>query len=693
MADPTQIVLLPTPEAAAHAAPLFSGSLVAYANGSLPPEAQGFRDAVAIGTDADWLASTCAQLAALHYDRIRYAEGDVAEIQGNPVEWVRARIKTFQNPAPQGDADGGATPPPVFPALPAADPAGAGPIEEPPEQPTSDAPPAWMDEIPDDPDAFQRSIRTASALKRQAFYDAEPDEWPEPADFWGTGTLPAFPPDCLPPQIAPYVLDQADRAGVDPAQVALNCYVACAALIRSGIDLQMQEDFGDEGRTWREKPILWGAVVGDPSTGKGPALDIALHKFFKIASVLRQKDEAAWQQYDIDSKIHERRMQSYYAEQAKVKTDLQQPTPPTKPPRERLWTDDVTKEVVAKLLTENPRGKIAIIKDELASWFGGFDAYGNGKSDKDRPDWLSFYESKERYIDRAMEGRSYHVPSWGGVILGGIQPEVLGRISGKLGADGMLQRFQIIVSQPKQRVAKRAANADAVHDWNRILENLAAMESGGRSVQLSPEAAEYMDHQVQWISSAMQSGIPPALVAALGKWEGLFGRLMLVSHCIESAAYGMRHPAALVSRRVAEQAWRWMRSLLWPHAVHFYTGMVDQGEELKSCHAFADYILGRGLRVVKPYTLPSAWTHYSRNFKTIQQRREFWARVEQSGWVRGVGQPNRNTMLCSEYRVNPRAYDGRFAEQIRLSEERIARYRREMHPSMLAQQGRQPGED
>lgn len=567
------------------------------------------------------------------------------------------------------------------------------PTQNAPERAQDDAPPAWMDEIPPEPEeSILRDIRNWSALKSAASDAPEILQWPDPADFWGSGSLPEFLPDCLPAPIEPYVTDQASRAGVDPAQVALNCYVACAALIRTGIDLQMQEDFGDEGRTWREKPILWGAVVGDPSTGKGPALDIALHKFFKIASVLRLKDEAAWEQYDIDCKIHEKRMQSYYVEQAKTKTDIGQPIPPTKPPRERLWTDDVTKEVVAKLLTENPRGKIAIIKDELASWFGGFDAYGNGKTDKDRPDWLSFYESKERYIDRAMEGRSYHVPSWGGVILGGIQPEVLTRISGKLGADGMLQRFQIIVSKPKQQVAKRPADGEAVKQWNKILENLANMQPSGRSVQLSPEAAAYMDQQVQWISSAMQSGFAPALVAALGKWEGLFGRLMLTSHCIESAAAGMPFPAPYVSVAVAEQSWRWMRNLLWPHAVHFYLGQIDQGEEYASVRAFAEFCLARDIREVRPYEMTQTWSHY-RRFKTIQQRREFWARVEMAGWVRPIGVFDRNTAIARAYEINPAAYDGRFAGQSAVAKSAVVRYREAMHPAMIQAQGREPGED
>lgn len=682
-----RVVVVDWEQVAKRGETLFPGSSVVYANGSLPMEALETDDCILVSTDAERLTEFCRQVVAASCRQVRYSTDDISHFKTRQevLDWNAAGgLHAFTgapipDPAPQ-ESNSATVPPPSGADVPA----GAGP---------DDGPPEWMNEIPDDLETVQRSIRTAAALKKHAFEDSQGHEWGEPADYWGVTELPDFPPDCLPPDIAPYVLDQADLAGVDPAQVALNCYVACAALIRTGIDLQMQEDAGDEGRTWREKPILWGAVVGDPSTGKGPALDIALHKFYKINSLLRAKDEAAWEQYDKDCKIYEKRMQSWFAEQAKTPTGLMEPAAPIKPPRERLWTDDVTKEVVAKLLTENPRGKIAIIKDELASWFGGFDAYGNGKSDKDRPDWLSFYESKERYIDRAMEGRSYHVPSWGGIILGGIQPEVLSKISGKLGADGMLQRFQIVVSKPKRQVSKRQANADATRHWHKILENLASMEPGEGSVRLSPEAARFMDDKVQWISTAMQSGIPPALVAALGKWEGLFGRLMIVSHCIECAAHGMRRPAMTVSLQVAEQVWRWMRNFLWPHAAHFYLGSIDQGEEAKSCRAFADYVLARGIQRIKPHVLASGWSHYSRNFKTMQARREFWARVEQAGWVRPMGIADRSTSLAREYEINPHVFDGRFNEQITQAKIQAARYRETMHPRFLEKQGRQPGED
>ena len=55
MIEPRQIVLISDPDSVAHGVSLFPKSDVSFANGSLPPEAEGRADAVAISTDAEWV--------------------------------------------------------------------------------------------------------------------------------------------------------------------------------------------------------------------------------------------------------------------------------------------------------------------------------------------------------------------------------------------------------------------------------------------------------------------------------------------------------------------------------------------------------------------------------------------------------------------------------------------------------------
>ena len=728
-----RVVVVDSPEIAERGPVLFLGARTIYANGSLPADALDATDAVIVSTDRERIEQFCAAFAAVQCAKVRFWEQDlsgfterqqVLDAAGGIQIYVSApesgEAATLSGRPPPPESGSGAepvensTPNPEqrggesvaesiapAPSEPGDDdlatvqtPATPEPAQDALEPPQDAAPPDWHNDVPDESETVLRNARTAAEVKKAAFRQAQsetPAEWPDPADFWQATALPEFLPEYLPPAIEPYVTDQASRAGLDPAQVALNCYVVCAALIRTGIELQMQES-AEDGRTWKEKPILWAAVVGDPSSGKGPAMDIALHKAQQIEHRMRLKDAEAWEKYEMDAKIYEKRVQSYIAEAAKSPLAVK-PDAPEKPPKERLFIDDATKEVVAKLLTENPRGKLCVLKDELASWFGSMGAYSSTGAEKDRGDWLSFYESKQKWIDRAMEGRSYHVPSWGGCIIGGIQPEILSRISAKLGADGMLQRFQIIVAAPKRQVPKRASDQDAIKQWNRVQENLAAMQSPPYAITLSPEAAAFMDEQAQWIAQSMQAGFIPSLVAALGKWEGLWGRLAITSHCIEAAQLGLGHPPAQVSLKTMEQAFGWMRWILFPHAAHFYMGFADQGEDAAFIKKFAEFVLARAVDRVRPHWLASNWSTYRYNFRTIQARREFWSRIEQAGWARPIGIFDRASSLASEYEINPLALDGRFDVQAVSARMQAERYRQAMHPAMLARQGREPGED
>ena len=135
-----------------------------------------------------------------------------------------------------------------------------------------------------------------------------------------------------------------------------------------------------------------------------------------------------------------------------------------------------------------------------------------------------------------------------------------------------------------------------------------------------------------------------------------------------------------------------MRNLLWPHAVQFY-GQTEQGDEAKSVRAFANFVLARNLREVKPHLVNSRWSHYKRNFPDSRSRREFWIMAEQAGWVRPVGTFDRNSQIASEYQINPLAFDGRFSEAIRQAKIEAARYRNAMPQAMLEQQAREPGQD
>lgn len=515
-----------------------------------------------------------------------------------------------------------------------------------------------------------------------------PVEWPEPVDFWGgSHNLAPWEPEYSPPAIAPYIADQADMRGLDATMQAGCCLWACALLLRRGIELEMQPSSG-EGMGWIEKPNLWVAIRGEPGDGKGPAMDAALYRPTKIGDRMYAQDLEAWKQYEDRARIHENALQTYFKAAAKD-ASAQRPEAPEKPPRRRILADDITKEAVAKLLIENPRGKVGLAKGELASWLGSMGAYGASGAEKDRGDWLEAYESKRRFIDRVKDGGSWDVPSWGVPILGGIQPTTLAKIAARLGDDGMLQRFQIIVSTPKRIKRPRRDDPAATALYNTVCENLAAMEPRGNPVKFSREAAEFFWECQQWLDRARNGAPVDPLKFALNKWEGLLGRLCITSHCIADAAQGLPVPSPEVSLATIEQCWRWVQNILWPHAHYFYTASIETAMG-KNLQKFGDYLLARpGLKEIKTGYLTAQWSHY-KTFTTMQTIREFWDAAVRNGAVRPHGHAtNRAGTLPAVFEVNPKFHDGRFSLRAQVAAAMVARARE----TMPAQFRREPGED
>lgn len=543
---------------------------------------------------------------------------------------------------------------------------------------SEDSPPAYLLDVPP-PDNFPPSgaeiiefsgVQSGTYQRPEWVSSEHADDWGDPVDLWSGSTVAPVHKSALPPAIAPFVFDQSRVIGTDPVQLALNCLVVAASSIRHGIYVQMQkgpQGAGGEdiGRVWREHPVLWGAVVGTASTGKGPAFDAATHRFRAKANALIAKDESAWAEYAHKAKIHDIALQQYYREAAK-NPNAEVPQEPIKPPRERLWTDDTTLQALAKTFSENPRGKICLFKDELASFFGSMDAFSQAK-DQDRPAYLSFYESKERPIDR-VGGGFYIVKSFGGCILGGIQPQVLSRIADKLGADGMLQRFMIVQSRDSID-GDDGGNYDiaAVRRWNSVIDNLLVMEPRGNPTVLAPEAQDFVSEKLKWVKQAMKSGGDDSLVSALGKFPGLFGRLMITSQCIADADRGQHIPSEEIGIAVAEQCWRWIETVIYPHAFNFYHVTLGQSQMHTLARHFANFVLARGMTQVNASQLAQKWTRYKREKMTIAQRREFFSLLESIGWVRATGGRDRTGALPTKYDINPHAFDGRFAHQANLA--------------------------
>lgn len=422
--------------------------------------------------------------------------------------------------------------------------------------------------------------------------DMQPTE-PEPANDNATATFTSapldvfgmlppepMPLDVLPDVIVDYVRDQSELTGSDHGIVALSAIVSAAACITDKIMLQPKR----RDPTWLEHPRLWVAIVGDPSTKKSPAISKAVRHVKRIDHDMIERNAAAFADY---------KWQHDSWKEAK-KADKNNPPPePQKPAMERMVVEDITVEALTEVLKDNPRG-VLVLKDELTGWFASMDAYkGGGKgASMDRAHWLEAYNGGRHVIDRVTRG-TVVVPNWSACILGGVQPDMMRRVSDSMGNDGLLQRFIVLVARPAIEDADRVPDMRAMDEYRALFDWLVALQPGNSPVQLT-EAAHVCRERVTKLSMRLTNAFDsPSLKAWFGKWTGLFGRLLLVYHVLDCYRRGVHPCGADVAGPTAEKVERLMCGTLLNHGLHFYHEILDAHDRQEQVRQLARLILAK----------------------------------------------------------------------------------------------------
>jgi hypothetical protein len=114
-------------------------------------------------------------------------------------------------------------------------------------------------------------------------------QWPEPKPL-PVGLLPVdeFDANLLPPTIAPWAQDIADRMQCPLDFVAIPAIVALGSVIGRKVGIRPQQK-----TDWLEVPNLWACIVGPPGTMKSPAVKAALAPLHRLEHEARKEYEAA----------------------------------------------------------------------------------------------------------------------------------------------------------------------------------------------------------------------------------------------------------------------------------------------------------------------------------------------------------------------------------------------------------------
>lgn len=489
-------------------------------------------------------------------------------------------------------------------------------------------------------------------------YDEMPDdapglppkmEWMPPIDLFDERRSHVFNIEWVPSALHDFVTDQSDLVGADPSIIALSAIVGCAAVIDDAHRVQPKQ----YDTTWTESARLWGVVVGEPSTKKSPAMSKALNPLRKLDAQLCEQGTAIADKHDLDSKVY-RAEEEQWIRKGK-KAGEPQPIKPPRPLKPRLIVGNTTVEALADVLVDNRRG-VLVVRDELSGWFGQMDVYNAGGSgSKDRAIWLEAYNGGEHPVDRIGRGR-FMVPNLSACILGGIQPSAIAEIKSKMSEDGLLQRFMVICPPLARDEHDRVPDARAILAYNAIVQRLYDLNAPGENYTLSPEAAvvraEVSDRAREILSASPAGG---GFASWVGKWDGLFARLLLTFWLIEWAGIG-HPPDRVIDRETAVRVRDFIFKCLCPNAITFYLDVLGNIQSVQRTRDVAAYILARGGDYVTTRDLTRGVKQWRR--MTPGEQRATLETLQHSGWL--VPAPLRENYsradIKTRYAVNPLAH-------------------------------------
>mgnify|MGYP000862385365 CR=1 FL=1 len=495
--------------------------------------------------------------------------------------------------------------------------------------------------------------------------DATLDIWPDPINLLGTFEPPVVRAEWLPQPVVDFVFEQADLVGADPSTMALSVIVACASAIHDGIGLQPKR----HDPTWIEHARLWGAIVGDPSTRKTPVIKAAVSRLRHIDRQKAETSAGKLADYERELKVYKKREAAWINADARGDAAGSLPEPPEPPTCERLIVEDITIEAMSNVLKDNDRG-VLVITDELSGWFGSMDAY-KGSGGKDRGLWLEIYNGGPKRVDRVMRG-SILVPNWSASMLGGIQPEAIRRISTQLYDDGLMQRFMVVCGRPVPGGSQdRPPNMDAINAYRTLLDELYSIQPGERAVTLSNGAHDWRERMTAFSHGLTQAEmLTTSFRSHLGKWDGLFARLLLAYHCIECRSARVHPDMHPVSEDTAKRVHDFMRYFLFPHASSFYMGVLARSERDSAADWIAEWILADRRGMVSLREIMQSYKRW-RAMPDWQQRLVMRS-LEDAGWIMADGETIERRV--NRWVVNPKVH-ALFGAQAAIAAERKQRSR------------------
>ena len=362
----------------------------------------------------------------------------------------------------------------------------------------------------------------------------------------------------LPDSLRGYVKDISERMQCPPDFAAVGVFVMIGSIIGRKVGIRPMQ-YND----WTVIPNLWGGIIGNSGIMKSPTLS-------EVLAPVKRLQAKAYEEFTTTGEDHiaqtELLQLQKVTDRNKAKKALKdndsakaleilksgEEAPP--PILKRYITNNASYEALGEVLIENPNG-LLVESDELVGLLKQLDANGQ---DVSRSFYLTAADGDKGYtFDRIMRGKALHVPALCLSIIGGIQPGVLAEYvrqatGGEGGADGLLQRFSLMVYpdiNPEWEEVDRSPDAsarEAVSDLVNKLNNFQPLESGAEESHKEGVPYFRFDTEGHSLFSEWRAELEaklrsdeehPALVSHFSKYRKLIPTLALINHLCD-VGYG-----------------------------------------------------------------------------------------------------------------------------------------------------------
>ena len=277
------------------------------------------------------------------------------------------------------------------------------------------------------------------------------DAWPEPENLpESLLAVPAFDTFLIPDPFRGWLEDITDRMRCPIEFPTVGAIVALSSLVGRKIGIRPKQ--ADD---WLVIPNLWGAVIGRSGIMKSPALQEAIKPLARLESEAHEKYIKEVKDFDVNAEIIKLQRED---SRSKMKEAIKRGQDPKTfsslyampaealPIPKRFIVNDTTVEKLGELLNQNPNG-LFVFRDELSGLLQTLDKENH---ENDRAFYLESWNGANSYTyDRIGRGTLF-IEANCLSILGGIPPGPLSEylrsaIKGGTGADGLMQRFQLLV--------------------------------------------------------------------------------------------------------------------------------------------------------------------------------------------------------------------------------------------------------